>query len=111
MSYDALVAKLHDDAGKWVGMVGVDYEHDKIFRSEQLSQANAVLIDHWKKGGLVTVNWSPQNPWLNDESDLTANQGTCDFAVIDVLQLMRAVTGEEDNVFNPAAGQVAVTFK
>ena len=76
MSYDALVAKLHDDAGKWVGMVGVDYEHDKIFRSEQLSQANAVLIDHWKKGGLVTVNWSPQNPWLNDESDLTANQGT-----------------------------------
>src|SRR5512147_2157136 len=54
-SYDALVRKLHDGAGKWVGIVGVDYEHDTIFRPEQLTQANAVLIDHWNKGGLVTV--------------------------------------------------------
>jgi mannan endo-1,4-beta-mannosidase len=76
MSYDALVGKLHDSTGKWVGMVGVDYEHDLIFRPEQLTQANAVLMGHWNKGGLVTINWAPQNPWLNDESDLTSNQGT-----------------------------------
>lgn len=75
-SYDALVRKLHDDTGKWVGIVGVDYEHDLIFRPAQLAQANAVLVDHWNRGGLVTVNWSPQNPWLNDESDLSSNQGT-----------------------------------
>ena len=75
MGYGALVSKLHDETGKWLGMVGIDYEHDKIFRPEQLSQGNAVLIDHWKKGGLVTINWSPQNPWLNDESNLSTNQG------------------------------------
>lgn len=75
MSYDALVASLHRDTGEWVGMVGIDYEHDLIFRPEQLSQANAVLIDHWNRGGLVTINWAPQNPWLNDESDLENDQG------------------------------------
>ncbi len=25
--------------------------------------------------GLVTVNWSPQNPWINNESDIINNPG------------------------------------
>ncbi len=75
VSYAALVDRLHQETGKWVGMVGIDYEHDLIFRPEQLSQANEVLAGHWNLGGLVTINWAPQNPWLNDESDLASDQG------------------------------------
>lgn len=75
MGFHALVESLHDETGEWVGMLGIDYEHDLIFRPEQLTQANAVLAAHWARGGLVTVNWAPQNPWLNDESDLTNDQG------------------------------------
>ncbi|HYD42417.1 MAG TPA: glycosyl hydrolase [Anaeromyxobacter sp.] len=71
MGFDALVGDLHDGTGKWVGMVGVDYEHDLVFRPEQLAAANAVLSAHWERGGLVTINWAPQNPWLIDESDLS----------------------------------------
>ena len=57
------------------GMIGLDYEHDQIFRPDQLSAANKVLIAHWQKGGLVTINWSPHNPWINDESDLINHPG------------------------------------
>lgn len=75
MGFHALVESLHAEAGRWVGMVGVDYEHDRIFRPEQLTAANAVLAAHWGRGGLVTINWAPQNPWLNDESDLVGDPG------------------------------------
>jgi mannan endo-1,4-beta-mannosidase len=75
MGYDSLVENLHNETGKYVGILGVDYEHDKIFTPEELSECNKVLIDYWNKGGLITINWSPQNPWLNDESDLGKDSG------------------------------------
>ncbi len=34
-----------------------------------------MLVEHWRKGGLVTVNWSPHSPWVNDESDISARVG------------------------------------
>jgi len=73
--YNNLVVKLHEKTGKWVSIVGVDYEWMKVFTPAELSSANRVLIAHWKKGGLVTVNLSPQNPWVNDESDIVNRPG------------------------------------
>jgi mannan endo-1,4-beta-mannosidase len=68
--YGNLVAGLYEQTGKWVGMVGVDYEFMKVFTPAELTVANRVLIDHWKKGGLVTVNFSPVNPWVSTEADM-----------------------------------------
>jgi len=68
--FNKLVANLYKETGKWVGIIGIDYEHDKLFSPEELSEANKVLIDYWDKGGLITINWAPRNPWLNDELDL-----------------------------------------
>ncbi|MBN1440682.1 MAG: hypothetical protein JW929_14850 [Anaerolineales bacterium] len=68
--YENLVVALHEQTGKWVGLVGVDYEYMKVFTPEELSSANRVLIGHWKKGGLVTVNFSPVNPWVSAEADM-----------------------------------------
>lgn len=73
--YSSMIGELYAQSGKYPGIIGLDYEHDKIFTSSELSEANAVLIDYWNSGGLVAVNWSPQNPWLNDESDIAADPG------------------------------------
>jgi mannan endo-1,4-beta-mannosidase len=73
--YASLMGALTDQTGETPGMISLDYEHEHIFTPAQLSAANKVLIEHWQKGGLVTINWSPLNPWLNDESDLTYYPG------------------------------------
>ncbi|MEO8153896.1 MAG: glycosyl hydrolase [Rhizobacter sp.] len=75
VGYAPLVEALGQSTGQLPAIVGIDYEHDLIFTPAQLAAANATLAAHWQAGGLVTINWSPQNPWLNDESDLVANQG------------------------------------
>ncbi len=73
--YSTMIGELHAQSGKFTGIIGLDYEHDKIFTSAELSEANAVLIDYWNNGGLVAINWSPQSPWLNDESDIDSDPG------------------------------------
>jgi mannan endo-1,4-beta-mannosidase len=75
MGYQSLVEDLNTATGKYVGILGVDYEHDQIFTPEELSQCNKTLINYWNNGGLITINWSPHNPWLNDESDIAYNHG------------------------------------
>jgi mannan endo-1,4-beta-mannosidase len=76
--YTNLVDKLHTATGKWVGILGVDYEFQKIFTPAELSRTNQVLIDYAQAGGLVAVTLTPQNPWENDESDLISNPGSWD---------------------------------
>jgi mannan endo-1,4-beta-mannosidase len=66
--YNRMVTALHEETGKWVAMVGIDYEHDRLFSRQELSEANAVLIAHWKAGGLVTINWAPFNPWVTQDN-------------------------------------------
>lgn len=75
MGYKSLIEDLKNETGKYVGILGVDYEHDQIFTPAQLSECNQVLINYWKAGGLITINWSPHNPWLNDESNIPGNPG------------------------------------
>jgi mannan endo-1,4-beta-mannosidase len=74
--YKAMVEELHAATGKWPGIIGLDYEWAKIFSPEELSKANKVLIAYASSGGLVTVNFSPMNPWMNDESDIAAKPGS-----------------------------------
>jgi mannan endo-1,4-beta-mannosidase len=74
--YSNLIVELYNRTGKWVSMAGVDYEFSKLFTADELYQTNKVLINHWKKGGLITINFTPHNPWINDESDLVGNPGS-----------------------------------
>lgn len=75
VGYAPLLEALQTQTGELPAIVGLDYEYDRIFTPEQLSAANQKLIAHWQAGGLVTINWSPNNPWWNDESDLVHNIG------------------------------------
>jgi mannan endo-1,4-beta-mannosidase len=74
--YPRLVAQLAADTGHYVGVAGVDYEHDQVYTPGQLSIANQVMIEHAERGGLAAVTWSPLSPWRNDERDLEGNPGT-----------------------------------
>lgn len=76
LGYAALVGALQQQTGELPGMIGLDYEHDRIYSVDELVAANQVLIQHWKSGGLVTINWSPLNPWLNDEMNLLNRPGS-----------------------------------
>jgi mannan endo-1,4-beta-mannosidase len=76
--YMDLVVNLHSATGKWVGILGVDYEFAKIFSPEELTLTNQTLIDYAHAGGLIAVTFTPLNPWVNDESDLQTNPGAWD---------------------------------
>jgi mannan endo-1,4-beta-mannosidase len=77
--YKAYVEALNEETGFWPGMIGVDYEYTNRFTIEQLSECNQYLIDYWNKGGLITINWAPHNPWTD--------KGTRDQSVVKIQDL------------------------
>lgn len=60
--YEELYEGLYKSTGKYPAILAVDYEYAKIFTPQELHQTNMKLIDHWKKGGLVTINWTARHP-------------------------------------------------
>lgn len=84
MGHKRMVESLYSHTGKWVGILGLDYGHDKKYTAEELSAGNQVLIDHWNQGGLVTVHWSAMNPWEPTTPNRTAD--------VDISQLLNPST-------------------
>jgi mannan endo-1,4-beta-mannosidase len=76
--YRNMIEVLHDKTGEWPGIIGLDYEFARSFTPAQLSKANEVLIDYARNGGIVMIAFNPQNPWMNDETNLASNPGTWD---------------------------------
>ncbi|RPI01525.1 MAG: T9SS C-terminal target domain-containing protein [Calditrichaeota bacterium] len=63
--YPDLMTKLEEQTGKTCALLGVDYGLvDKL----DYQTTNRVLIEHWNKGGLVTISWHPDNPWTGGDS-------------------------------------------
>ncbi len=63
IKYHDYIVEMHRRTGKWIGMVGVDYEYMKEYSPAELSRTNKYLIEHWRRGGLVTINFTPTNPF------------------------------------------------
>ena len=74
--YSTMIEALHDKTGEWPGIIGDDYEWSRSFTPDQLSNANDVLINYARAGGIVMITLTPQNPWFNDETDLASNPGS-----------------------------------
>jgi mannan endo-1,4-beta-mannosidase len=74
--YRTMIEALHDKTGEWPGIIGLDYEWARSFTPAQLSKANEVLINYTHNGGIVMVTFTPQNPWVNDETDIVTNPGS-----------------------------------
>lgn len=80
--YNTYVDILADQTGRHVGLIGADFGW--------FSEANypvQTLIDHWKEGGLVTVSWHADNPFV-DDVDVYWNTVE-DKAAIDLKSLLR----------------------
>lgn len=70
-NYERYVGGLHQQTGKWIGMIGGDYGLDP---NHNVAQSTNVFIDHWYSGGLVTISWHLDNPWTGGDSWDTNNQ-------------------------------------
>ncbi|PUA30490.1 MAG: hypothetical protein B0W54_08390 [Cellvibrio sp. 79] len=96
MGFAPLVLGLQQATGEAPGIIGVDYEHDKIATPAQLSAVNKTLIEYWNSGGLISINWAPHNPWWNDEKNIIDNPGIWnhtrtnggDMSKVDLTQLL-----------------------
>lgn len=78
-SYEEYVARLKALTNKTPAVIGLDYEFLRVFDADALAAANEVLIAHAKRGGIVTINWSPLNPWTG--------KGPYDKGSVDLKQL------------------------
>lgn len=112
--YAALITELEKQTGEVPGIMGVDYEHNKIATPEQLHQTNKKIIAFWQAGGLITINWSPHNPWWNDESNILQNPGVWkdtrtqggDMSNVDLTQLTNSQT-EIHNIWRRKLERIA----
>lgn len=57
------VEALHAQTGKYPAIVSLDYEYAAIYTLAQLQAANAKLKEHWRAGGLVSINYTARNPF------------------------------------------------
>jgi mannan endo-1,4-beta-mannosidase len=64
--YGDYVEALENRSGKTVSLVGVDYEYEEEFSAGDLRRTNGPLIEHWRRGGLVTINMTPTCPFASN---------------------------------------------
>lgn len=58
--YSEYIETLANETGKYVGIVGAD-----LGFNPSTTYPVETLIDHWNKGGLVTLSWHADNPFEN----------------------------------------------
>ena len=63
--YNTYVNRLADQTGRHVGLIGADFG----WGSGDDFPVNT-LIDHWEEGGLVTVSWHADNPFVSGGVDV-----------------------------------------
>ncbi len=61
-AYQKYFKQLKEQTGLLPAILGIDYGSE-TFSASYIAQANRLLLKHWNKGGLVTVSFSPSNPW------------------------------------------------
>ena len=58
--YQTFFENLRTETGKYPGLLGFEYGYRANVNH---AEVNAMLIDHWKKGGIVTLTWCADNPF------------------------------------------------
>lgn len=81
--YNTYVDMLADQTGRHVGLIGADFGW-----SSEDNYPVQTLIDHWEEGGLVTVSWHADNPFV-DAVDVYWNTVE-DKDAIDLKSLLRS---------------------
>lgn len=58
---NTMMTGLYNLTGKYAAIVGADYGYKA---NNNLETINTKLIEHWKAGGLVTISWHADNPYV-----------------------------------------------
>jgi mannan endo-1,4-beta-mannosidase len=72
------VEGLHDKSSKYPALIGLEYGFSK---GNDLTFINKFALKHWQRGGLVTISWHADNPWVagyNPRYDAAANKDSID---------------------------------
>jgi mannan endo-1,4-beta-mannosidase len=62
-SYAHVIEGLYKVSGRVPGLIGVEYEYSRTYTLAELKAANVILKKYWNCGGIITIGWSPTNPW------------------------------------------------
>lgn len=60
LEYKKNFQRLYDSTGHYPALLGLDYGY---FSNINFAQTNAYAINHWRKGGLVTLSWHADCPF------------------------------------------------
>lgn len=105
VSYMALVEALKNEptdedskgAGDTASIISLDYELDKLYTVTEIEAAHEKIKEHWDEGGLITISWTPLNPWINDGSNPANDAGDLDDTLysddVDLAALVTANSG------------------
>ncbi len=78
-SYNNAFNSIYSKTGKFPGIAGFDYERDYPQKLYKISLTNKSAKDHFRKGGLVVLMWSANNPWTGgNQNDLTGSTNLID---------------------------------
>jgi mannan endo-1,4-beta-mannosidase len=60
--YNSYVLALGEETGEYPALIGMEYGY---LPNNDLNYINGFAIKHWNAGGLVTVTWHADNPWID----------------------------------------------
>jgi mannan endo-1,4-beta-mannosidase len=85
--YNAYFAGLYKSTGKTPALLGTEYGYIANVNYSEINQLN---INHWKAGGLVTVTWHADCPWVDGYS--VRWNSIINKATIDLTRLVKSAT-------------------
>lgn len=77
VAFDSAIVSIYSRTGKWVGIVGANYQRLPTGVPGQMRLTNGPVISYSRQGGLAAVICTFSNPWTNGNSGDTV--GTSNF--------------------------------
>lgn len=105
--YRKYFQSLFEATGKYPALLGFEYGY---FANVDLAATNRHAIDHWKKGGLVTISWHADNPFKAGNSVRAKSVQEKDSIQLRKL-LKDAPDSEEKRAYRSELGRVAAALK
>ncbi|WP_214070617.1 glycosyl hydrolase [Mucilaginibacter sp. dw_454] len=107
LEYQKNFQRLYDSTGHYPALLGLDYGY---FPNINFAQTNEYAINHWKKGGLVTLSWHADCPFTegyNVRLNTVENK-----SIIDLKKLLKnAPDSKEKASYRAELANVAKALK
>jgi beta-mannanase len=84
-NYETLIESPTTDYDKRISIVSIDYENSARFDAATLTRANEQLQEHFLEGGIVSITWTPLNPWTAEDGTITNKLAVSDDTDLSLL--------------------------